>query len=548
MAKKLVPDKMKKTRFPYIAVMFLVSMLLSCHQASQDKAYLAEAEALSETEADSADIKLNLIDKRRLGREDMAKYALLRTIVDAKQGKQIQNDSLIRMAYTFYAKKSDIGESADSASVKSFVQASIYMGDWYAQQDSGIQSEDAYRTAIKYARKCGDSHSEYCTLSRLATSKAYTDAGQALDIIKEALTIYSKCKDSDVNYFSLLIDAANYSLLQAYSSNAGYDQAFEYAREAYELAKEKGIAECLDQSHILYANLYRVTKDYAKALGHIRQVANPSSVVRTILAECYQKCDSIPQARDQYVKALQSDDVETQYAAYKGLAELKLAQNERDSAMSYYDKAFECEESIYFKALETKEEYYEEILAKEKEKERAEYRLKLRTRLFLVSVVSFLLLAILVFWNLYLRIRMHKQKRQYLEKEREVLAQKMQQKEAMVRFLQNYIVERIDIIQEINKNKDSHVLLSKKDWFDIEQILNEIDNQSISKVRAEKPNFTEDDIRLCMLVRLRLSNSAIGNIYGISVSAVQHRKLKLKKDGFGETRPDITLEQAIVSI
>ena len=128
------------------------------------------------------------------------------------------------------------------------------------------------------------------------------------------------------------------------------------------------------------------------------------------------------------------------------------------------------------------------------------------------------------------------------------MAQKMQQKEAMVRFLQNYIVERIDIIQEINKNKDSHVLLSKKDWFDIEQILNEIDNQSISKVRAEKPNFTEDDIRLCMLVRLRLSNSAIGNIYGISASAVQHRKLKLKKDGFGETRPDITLEQAIVSI
>ena len=539
---------MVRNRFSYLVVMCLASMFMSCHQTGQDKEYLAEAEVLLDTEADSADIKLNLIDKKRLGREDMAKYALLRTIVDAKQGKNIQNDSLIRLAYTFYAEKSDRGESADSVSVKNFVQASIYMGDWYASQDSAKQSEDAYRTAIKYARKCGDSHSEYCTLSRLASSKSYSDAGQALDIIKEALAIYSKCKDSDVNYLSLLNDAANYSLLQAFSSGQDYDQAFEYAREAYEFAKGKGIAEGLDQSHILYANLYRVTKDYPKALAHVNQVSSPSSVVRTILAECYLKCDSIPQARDQYMKALQSDDVETQYAAYKGLAELMLARNERDSAIIYYDKAFECEESIYFKALESKEEFYEEILAKEKEKERVEYSLKLRTRLFLVSIVSFLLLATLVFWNLYLRIRMHKQKRQHLEKEKEVLAQKMQQKEAMVRFLQKYIVERIEIIREINKRKDTHVRLSKKDWFDIEQILNEIDNQSISKLRAEKPNFSEDDIRLCMLVRLRMSNSVIGNIYGISVSAVQHRKLKLKKEGFGETNPDITLEQAIVSI
>ena len=36
-----------------------------------------------------------------------------------------------------------------------------------------------------------------------------------------------------------------------------------------------------------------------------------------------------------------------------------------------------------------------------------------------------------------------------------------------------------------------------------------------------------------------------GNIFGISISAVQHRKLKLKKELFGESNPDITLEKIL---
>ena len=50
-----------------------------------------------------------------------------------------------------------------------------------------------------------------------------------------------------------------------------------------------------------------------------------------------------------------------------------------------------------------------------------------------------------------------------------------------------------------------------------------------------------------VIPRLGLSNLTIGNIYCITVSAVQHRKLKLKKDVFGETNPDVTLEQILNS-
>jgi hypothetical protein len=67
----------------------------------------------------------------------------------------------------------------------------------------------------------------------------------------------------------------------------------------------------------------------------------------------------------------------------------------------------------------------------------------------------------------------------------------------------------------------------------------------VSRLRAQHPTFSEDDIRLCMLTRLKLSNAALSAIYAISVSAVQHRKQKLKKEGFGVSDPTVTLEQVI---
>jgi hypothetical protein len=74
---------------------------------------------------------------------------------------------------------------------------------------------------------------------------------------------------------------------------------------------------------------------------------------------------------------------------------------------------------------------------------------------------------------------------------------------------------------------------------------NDIDNNRFANLREQYPNMQEDDIRLCILTRLGISNRTIGNIYCITISAVQHRKLKLKKDVFGETNPDITLEEIL---
>jgi len=103
------------------------------------------------------------------------------------------------------------------------------------------------------------------------------------------------------------------------------------------------------------------------------------------------------------------------------------------------------------------------------------------------------------------------------------------------------------VMKKLNQSGDSLIYLGPHEWSEIERTLNAIDNNRFANLREQFPNMTEDDIRLCLLTRLGLSNRTIGNIYCITISAVQHRKLKLKKDVFGETNPDITLEQILRS-
>ena len=101
------------------------------------------------------------------------------------------------------------------------------------------------------------------------------------------------------------------------------------------------------------------------------------------------------------------------------------------------------------------------------------------------------------------------------------------------------------MIQKLNKSNHSHVTLTQQEWKDVERTLNAIDGNRFAYLRTLYPSVREEDLQLCILTRLQLSNRAIGNIYGLTVSAVQHRKLKVKKELFGESDPDITLEQVI---
>ena len=225
--------------------------------------------------------------------------------------------------------------------------------------------------------------------------------------------------------------------------------------------------------------------------------------------------------------------------------------------------AFEQVEDFYYKALEQKDQYYQETLRQEMEYRQLEYRSMMYGRTLQFVIIAAVMILLVVLLALRYRIRMLRQQRAYVQSklENKLLVQEQEkrqlQQEAehqktllhqaneVVAFLQNFILERTEVMKKLNQSGDSLIYLSPHEWSEIERTLNAIDNNRFANLREQYPNMQEDDIRLCILTRLCISNRTIGNIYCISISAVQHRKLKLKKEIFGESNPDITLEKIL---
>jgi predicted nuclease with TOPRIM domain len=168
-------------------------------------------------------------------------------------------------------------------------------------------------------------------------------------------------------------------------------------------------------------------------------------------------------------------------------------------------------------------------------------------RTLLITIIASLIVILAIVLVVRYRMRAQRQEKRQLQQEAEHQKTLLHQANEVVAFLQNFILERTEVIKKLNQSGDSLIYLSPHEWSEIERTLNAIDNNRFAKIREQYPNMQEDDIRLCILTRLGLSNRTIGNIYCITISAVQHRKLKLKKDVFGESNPEITLEQILNS-
>ena len=582
-----------------VEMMVAVIFMAGCQRVSQMK-LLAEAEAFLPVEPDSADVRLRMVDVQQLdGDEEEALYALLRTMTDAMQGATSPNDTLVNRAYNFYRQKSKDGTSSDQALVKHFAQSAMYMGDWYAGHDSDKASEDCYRQAIKYSEKAEDWHTCYIAYSCLAEQLNLANPAEALDLIKKAIGVYEKCKDNSKNLISLYDYAANHAAQIAYVENTSFQLAIDYAHKAYCLALDSSYTDYCNQTKEQIAQVYWLKEDYHEALKYIQDIhleeleSNASLTTNIRIAQYYLSCDSILKAKELYKSPKVISDKTLTYLYARGLAEVAAHQLNKDSILFYMDSAFTASEAMFLDALQTKDDYFHDNLEKEKKNERLIYKDKLKTWIFGGAICMILLSCLLMGRVLILRIRMQREQRrnsiiqrkyeiernieekrrvecemqllrelqdhkeeeakhlqhemELLQDRQQALADSHQKKTAAIKHLQRYIIDRTDVTKKL-KGSTTHVRMTSKEWTDVEQLLDEIDDRRISKIRARFKDLSIDDIRLCVMVRIGMSNPAIGNVYGITPSAVQHRKLTLKKKGFGVDDPDITLDDFLASI
>ena len=433
--------------------------------------------------------------------------------------------------------------------------------------DSIRQGETLLRKTIQLAEASEDWHTYYIAYQRLAEALSQSNPEEALRLMKKALAIYEQHPDDERNYVMLLDYAGTYAAQKAYTTEGSYDEALNFIRRAYDIAEKSQMADLMCQTLTSLANIAWARDDYRQALDYAHR-ANSTATTELrpgtlqVLARSYLSLNMLDSAETVYRQIDPGSDVHLAYIVQSSLALRRMGATQVEDSV---EEAFEQIEGFYYKALEQKDEYYQETLRQEMENQQLEYRSQMYGRTLLIVIIAAVVILLATVLALRYRIRMLRQQRAYeqsklenellrKEQEKRQLQQEaehqktlLHQANEVVTFLQGFILERTEVLKKLNQSSDSVIYLSPHEWSEIERTLNAIDGNRFAKIREQYPTMQEDDIRLCILTRLGLSNRTIGNIYCITVSAVQHRKLKLKKDVFGESNPEITLEQILNS-
>lgn len=167
-------------KFFFFSLFSALLMLFSCserHSKAIDIAY-----ELSSTKPDSSMTILNGVSQKNLSNSEKARYALVYTIAQDKSGLDVDNDSLLSKAYTYYYNRTD-----DSL----YAKCMYYMGTYYLLNDSVEKAIDCLSKSSDIADKQNDKYTQSLALVQLSKILENTEPQKAVSIAKKAEMIYA---------------------------------------------------------------------------------------------------------------------------------------------------------------------------------------------------------------------------------------------------------------------------------------------------------------------------------------------------------------------
>ena len=544
------------------AIIISALAAFTCCNGRDESITLERAEAFLPAQPDSADSCLcSITEPQKLNESQSALYGLLRTYTDNRLQKGVKSDSLIRGSYEHYHEASRAGQTSDKELLRRYAQSCYYMALFYYSCDSIKQCEELFNQAANYSERCEDWHTCYLAHTLLGVINWGTPQYSTEQSLK-ALEFYRKINDDVSNEILILGKiAASYLPLEK------PDSALVCYMEAYKLAEEHHLQEYQNQMCMGLASTYRYVGEYEKALNYAKRgikTANEGVIESSLLnlAACYYACDSLDNAKE-ILKSFSPDLNEIRkYLIFHDLSQIAIKQRHFDSLFIYVDSAYTCLEKRYLKMEHVKDEYYQENLAKELEKERLQHQAKLNkwVAAFIISVLA--LIALIIYNVLRKRVAAERQRRldalvtlrnelsrllsERQEDKREIECQReiIQQNDHTLSVFQNYLLDRVCKISD-SLTEDEEIKITDEVWKEIEKLLDCYGNGMVRKLRQQYPDLKEEDIQLCMLLRLKLNNAVISNIYNVSVAGVKKRKLRLKRNGFNVVDPSVSLEDIV---
>lgn len=545
---------MRKAALCILLALILASVLGSCHQSHKKELDLAYA--LAESNPDSALVYLNHINQNKLSEEEMAKYALTYYMAQDKSGLNVDNDSLIRIAYDWYEKHQE-----DSL----YAQSMYYMGEYYRLVDSVVQAKACLEKSYHLANETGDVYLVSLSLDKLVRIESDLNPRKAVILARNLVEFYDKHPDLPLRnkVYARLRLSTSFAYVDSLHSALKENQK---ALNEAKLLNDKDVMSdvCLDLSSI-YGELGEKDSSLYYAKVACSQSKADNITCRLALAFSFYDVDSIKNMFTVLngLKPECNDDKKTIYYL-KAVGAIKLG-NTR-FAIERTDSASDFLEEMYDKALREKYGYYTSYINKVKEKAELKGKNEMQRWLSLLSLLIFMLLLIFISYAYFtnkkqanLKILQEKElaatklaHEQEMHKQEIMMADKLHEeelahKEVQLSVMRNYLLKKIVIIEKLNsiKEKDvKHFVLSEEDWTEIEVFLEGVEDSFVTRLKKRHPNLSQNDMRLMMLLRLKLSQKSLASIYCISEKAIK-QKLFLYKERVGIQNMHISLRKYI---
>lgn len=543
---------MKKS-FLYFCLLLVISFVFSsCH--SDRSRILVSAYSMVDSLPDRTLALLRKVDCDNLSAKDMAEYSLLFTMAQDKSGLDVDNDSLIRIAYDWFQQHQD-----DSL----YAKCLYYMGKYYMLNDSTEQAISLLTQSSQKSNKIGDLKTESMALEKLSKVYQVVEPEKSLVFSKKALETYARYPYATLKnriYLNL-----NYSeaLLACEITRKSVDVALSILPKALVLKDSVVLADVYQDLANSY--LYLGYKDsclfYAKKTYDLQPIKNMSC--RLMLADAYREVDSVRQCLA-LLESLKPTLSTEKYVCFQICSQASIKMQDYEKSKMYMDSAYSCIENMYAEAVKGKADYYSSVLKKEKQKSELKGRAEMQSYLLLLVIILALLVIVFLLY-VYKNSRNKAQKEIIFEKRQAEMKvrhehelamieknlseqyhqKELSRKEVQLSIMRSYLMKLVTAVEKLNSIKTGtgkHVVLTEKDWKEIAAFLDSTENMFVTRLKTRFPNLSEGDLHLMMLLRLKMPQKVLASLYCITEKAVK-QKLFLYKEKVGINGQNISLRE-----
>lgn len=451
-----------------LPLLLLVVCMLGCHRSHQ--ANLKNAITQADANPDSVMQALDGLNRKHLSEEEDALYALAYTVAQDKSGLDVNEDTLLRIAYNYYIK-----HSSDSLCGKCM----YYMGKYYKLKDSTECAMRCYREAIHASAEVRDTANECLALESVAYMLAAQDAKASLVNAQKAFNLYAQySKALPRNYVCYAFTLSN-----SYDVCQSKEKALHYAHVAMDKALSTNDTTLWADAYQSMAKSYVDLEREKEALEYIKlsflYTRRPKVAQYVCLANCYYNSGMYDKCI-QLLDTLRVNTSREQFISYYFRFSSEVAMGNKERAKALADSAIETMTRLYVNAAKDKATYYEEKMQNGRQRAQAQTE-TLRYKVILISVIClFVALAVFVFF--FHRERSSKKKIAYraVVKEKDLLEQQRQKELAnhkvIGRMISNFLNKKIEILETLKTielgDESSHIILKDSEWKDIEDYLN----------------------------------------------------------------------------